>query len=94
MPVLTEQALEGAGLIEDSQVPVAIFRSLRIGKPGVTGPGATRTNPIGYTVGGQGIIVPADIALASGGTDKSIFSGGAQPAIAPAIWRDTTFIET
>ena len=94
MPVLTEQAIKGASLIEDGQVLIAIFSSSRIGKLGVTSPGATGTDPISYAVGGQGIIVPADISLLSRGTDQSIFPVGTQSAIAPAIWGDTALIST
>ncbi len=92
MPVLAEQAVKGAGLIEDSQVLVAIFGSLRIGKPRVTSSRSARTNPIGYAVGRQGIIVPTDIAFSYGGTDKSVFSVGAQSTIAPAVCGNTAFI--
>ncbi|MBA7698066.1 hypothetical protein ES703_106740 [subsurface metagenome] len=52
MPVLAEKAIEGAGLVENSQVFVAIFRSLGVGEAGIASPGATRTDPIGNTVSG------------------------------------------
>ena len=92
VPVLAEQAIKGTSLIEDSQVLVAMFSSLGIGKPRVTGSSATRTDPIGYAVGGQGIVIPADVAFPGGGTDKSIFSVGAQSTVAPAICGNTAFI--
>jgi len=92
VPVLAEQAIKGASLIEDSQVLVAAFSSLRIGKLRVTGSSATGTNPIGHAVGGQGIIIPTDVAFPGGGTDESIFSVGAQSTIAPAICGNTAFI--
>ena len=69
-----------------------MFGPLGIGKLGVTSSSATRTNPIGYAVGGQGIVIPADIALTGGGADESIFSVGAQSAVAPAICGNTAFI--
>jgi len=94
VPVLAEQTIKGASLIEDGQVLIAIFGSWRTGKLRVASPGSTRANPIGYTVGGQGIIIPADVAFPGSGTDKSIFSVGAQPAVAPAIWGDTACIGT
>ncbi len=92
MPVLAKQAIKGASLIEDSQVLVAMFSSLGIGKPRVTSSSATRTDPIGYAVGGQGVIIPTDVAFPGGGTHKSIFSVDAQSTIAPAICGNTAFI--
>jgi len=92
VPVLAEQAIKGASLIEDSQVLVATFSSLGIGKLRVTGSSATGTDPIGHAVGGQGIIIPTDVAFPGGGTDKSIFPVGAQSTIAPAICGNTAFI--
>jgi len=94
MPVLAEQAIKGAGLIKDSQVLIAIFSSLRIGKLRVTSPGSTGTDPISYAVGGQGIVIPADIAFFSSGTRKFISLIGAKPAIAPAIWGNTALVGT
>jgi len=85
MPVLAEQAIKGAGLIEDGQVLIAILSFPGIGKLGVTSPGSAGTDPISYAVGGQGIIIPADITFAGRGTDKSISPVDAQSAIAPAI---------
>jgi len=85
VPVLTEQAIKGASLIENGQILIAIFSSTRVGKAGITSPGSTGTDPIGDTISRQGIIIPADVALAGGGTFKPIFLVGAQPAIAPAV---------
>ena len=92
VPVLAEQAIKGASLIEDCQVLVAMFSSLGIGKPRVTSSSTTRTHPVGYAVGGQGIVVPTDVAFPGGGTDKSIFRVGTQSTVAPAICGNTAFI--
>ncbi|GAI14929.1 unnamed protein product [marine sediment metagenome] len=81
-------------MIKDGQVLIAIFRPLRISKTWVTSPGATRTHPVSYTVGGEGIIIPADVSLASCGADKLAFLVGAQPAVTPLIYGDTAFIST
>ena len=94
VPVLTEQAIKGASLIEDSQVLIAIFSFSRIGKLRVTNPGSARTNPISYAVGGQGIIVPADITFLSGGTRKFVFLVAAQSAIALFPGCKATLINT
>jgi len=52
MPVLTKKTVKGAGLIEDSQVLIAIFSSFRMGKLRVTSFSAAGTDPISYTVSG------------------------------------------
>ncbi len=94
MPVLTEQAIKGASLIENSQVLVAIFSSLSIGKLGIASASSTRTDPISYTVGGQGIMVPTEVALGSSGTYKLIYFIDAQPAVASTTCRNTALIGT
>jgi hypothetical protein len=92
VPVLAEQAIKRASLIEDSQVLIAVFSSSRIGEPRITSPGSTRTDPVSYAVGGQGIVIPADIAFHSRGTDKFISFVEAQSAIAPFPKCHTTLI--
>jgi len=82
VPVLAEQAIKGAGLIEYSQVLITIFSSPRIGELRVASPGSTGTDPVSYAVGRQSIIVPADIAPLSSSTHQSIFPVDAQSAIA------------
>ena len=94
MPVLAEQAVKGAGLIKDGQVLIAIFSSTGIGEPGVTSPGATGTHPVSDTIGGQGIIIPADISPANCDADKLICLVGAQPTVTPLIHGDAAFIDT
>jgi len=76
VPVLTEQAIKGAGLIKDSQVLIAIFSSWRIGKLRVTSPGSTGADPISYAVGGQCIVIPADVTFAGVGTFEPILCVG------------------
>jgi hypothetical protein len=58
MPVLTEQAVKCAPVIENSQVFVTIFRASRIGISRESGTRAARTDPISHTIRGQRIIVP------------------------------------
>jgi len=82
VPVLAEQAIEGAGLIEDSQVFIAIFRPIPIGEIGVTDPAPAGANPISDAIGGQGVMIPANIALFSAGPDKPTPDIVAQTAVA------------
>jgi len=94
VPVLTEKAVEGAALIEDGQILVAAFGSWRIGKLRIAVPGAAGTDPVGHAVGGQGIIIPADIAFYSSGPDKSVLPVESQPAVPPATIRNTALVYT
>lgn len=59
MPVLTKKTIEGATMIEDCQILIAVFRTRRIGKIGVAGSYAARANPVGDTIGGKWVVVPA-----------------------------------
>ena len=77
MPVLTEKAIKGTGLIEDSQILVAILSALGVGKLRVTNASSVGTDPISHAVSRQGIIIPTDIALAYRGTLESAFPVGA-----------------
>ena len=94
MPVLAEETIKGASLIEDSQVFVAILSPFRIGKPGIASASSTRTDPISYTVGGQGIIVPTDVTLGGSGTYKFILPVDAQSTVASTICRNAALVGT
>jgi len=82
VPILAEEAIEGTGLVENSQVFVAVLGSLSISKMGVAGPRPPGADPIGDAVGGQGIIIPADISLLGAGSDESALPILAQSAVA------------
>jgi hypothetical protein len=82
MPVLAEKAVEGATMIEDGQVFVAIFRPRAVGKFRISDPGASWTYPIGNAVGGKRVIVPAQVTNAWRYTDESVFSVSSQTAVA------------
>jgi hypothetical protein len=53
MPVLTEEAVERTGSIEDGQVVVAVHLT-------------PFADPGGHTVGGQGVIIPVEDPLLGG----------------------------
>jgi hypothetical protein len=63
MPVLAEQAVECASMIENSQVFITIFRAPGIRKFRESSARAARTDPIGHTIRGQRVIVPGKVAL-------------------------------
>jgi len=94
LPVLTEETIKGASLIEDSQVFAAILSPLRIGKPGIAGASSARADPISYTVGRQRIIVPTDITLGGSGTYKLISFIDAQSTIASTTYPNAALVGT
>ncbi len=59
MPVLAKKAIEGATVVKDCQILIAMFRTRGIGKIRVTGSGTPRANPVSDTIRGKRIIVPA-----------------------------------
>jgi hypothetical protein len=86
MPVLTEQAVEGASLIKNCQVLVTIFRSRKIGKIRVTTSAASGTDPVGNTIGGEGIIIPIQISLfRTAAYDASTFVSSDSAVSNPAL---------
>jgi len=82
VPVLTEETIEGACLIKNGQVLIAVFRPIPIGEPGITYPRSSRTNPIGDAIGGQRVVVPTYVPLFRASPDKSALPVNAKPAVA------------
>ena len=58
MPVLAEEAVEGAGIIKYRQVLISILRTIGIGELRIAGATSGRTDPVGDTVSGQRVPVP------------------------------------
>ena len=93
VPVLTEEAIEGAGLIEDGQVLISIFRPLPVGESGIAGPRSPGADPVGNAIGGQGVVVPADIPHPGAGPGDPAPPVCAQPAVASLARADDAFID-
>jgi hypothetical protein len=93
VPILAEEAIEGTGLVENSQVLVAIFRSLSISKIGVTCPYPPGADPIGYAVGGQRVIIPTSVPLIGTGPDESGLPVLPHPTVAFSTLPDKALIE-
>jgi hypothetical protein len=93
VPVLAKEAIKGAGLIENSEVVIAELRTIAIGQPGISGAGASRTDPIGDAIGGQRVMIPRDIASLPHGAAELAADVDPEPTIAPAALGDAAFIE-
>jgi len=94
MPVLTEEAVKGAGLIKDRQILIAVFRASPVGEGGIASSSSPRANPIGNAVGGKGIIIPAQIPLCGRGSQKLAVLHSTCPAKASFSLGDLAFIDT
>ena len=92
LPVLTEQAVKGTGLVEDGEVLVAIFWSWAVGEFRIASFAAPGTHPVCHAVGGEWIIVPADIAPICGSAHKSTFLVPAKAAVASVADSDPAFV--
>jgi len=92
MPVLAEETVKGTSLVEDGQVFIAVFGALRMGKLGIASAGAAGTDPVSHTIGGQRIIIPADVSLFCSGADKLIPLVGAEATVSPAAGRDAALV--
>lgn len=82
MPILTEETIEGACLIKNGQVLIAVFRPIPIGELRIPYPRSSRANPIGDAIGGQRIVVPAYVPPFRASPDKSALPINAKPAVA------------
>jgi hypothetical protein len=94
VPILAEEAVEGAGLIKDGQVFIAIFGPITVGELGIACPCSPGANPIGDAIGGQGVIIPANIPLFRSGPDELTLPVLSQSTVAFSAWGDEAFINT
>jgi len=73
-------------MIKHGKVFVAIFRSAAISKMRIASSSATGANPVCYTVGRQGIMIPTNISSICRSTLEPVPFIIAEPTIAPAVW--------
>jgi hypothetical protein len=93
-PVLTEQAVKGAPVIEDGKVFETNFRTETVSIRGIPRSCSARADPIGHTISRKPIIIPTDIAFFDGNALEHPFLTGPQAAITPSSFWDLTTIET
>ena len=93
LPVLAEQAIEGTCLIEYSQVLVPELRPRTVAEIRITRFTSSGTNPIGNTIRGKSIMIPADIAHISRGTLQFLFFISAQSTITDAPRGNMAFVQ-
>jgi hypothetical protein len=92
-PVLTEQAVKRAPVIEDGKVLETKFRTGTVSIGGIPRSCPARADPIGHTIGRQPIVIPADTAFSGGYALKLPILMGPQAAIAPLFFWDLTTID-
>jgi hypothetical protein len=67
--ILTVKTIEGTGMIENSQIVVAMLGSVGYSILGIATPGAAGTDKTSDTVAGQGVIIIRKIALVGATSD-------------------------
>jgi hypothetical protein len=72
-PVLTEKTVKGTAVIENGQILKSVLRSGSVSKPGISGSCSARADPIGHTVRGEFIMIPAHNTLFRRGPSKLAF---------------------
>jgi hypothetical protein len=61
--ILTIKAIKGTGIIEDSQIVMAMFRAVGNSILWIATARTTRTNKITHTVCGKGVVIIGEISL-------------------------------
>jgi len=93
-PVLAEKAVKGTSVIENGKILKTILWTWTVRKSWISSTRSPRADPIGYTIGGQSIIIPTDISLPRGDTAKGPVYLSPQATIAPASLWNLTPIDT
>ena len=70
-PVLTEETIKGTPVIKDRKILESKFWALDMGELRVARSYSSRANPVGHTVRGQTVMVPADTSLIFGRSLKT-----------------------
>ncbi|GAF95795.1 unnamed protein product, partial [marine sediment metagenome] len=91
-PILAEKAIQRAGLIEDSQVIVALFRPLGVGEIRIAGGAGGRADPVGHAVGRQRIVIPLYGRGVSVSSREPVSLIGPNRAVTELAWGDSASI--
>lgn len=94
MVVLTVQTIKPAGMIEDSQILITVFRAVDSRISGISAARTSRTDKIPHTVGGKGIVIVRQIPLMGPPAENSAVLNPSKPTKAHATFRDFTIMDT
>jgi len=90
-PVLAEKTVKRTSMIEDCKAFKPVFWASTIGIARISRAGPSWTDPIGYTIGWEPIIIPTDVSLTSRDAFESTLFSSPQTAITPTVlWNLTT----
>jgi hypothetical protein len=92
-PILAEKTVERTAMIEDCEVFKPVFWASTIGIVRISSAGSSWTDPIGYTIGWEPIIIPTDVSLPCRDAFESTIFSSPQTAIAPTILWNLTPVE-
>jgi hypothetical protein len=93
-PVLAEKAVKGTAVIENGQILKSIFGSGSVSEPGISGSCSARADPIGHTVRGKSIMIPAHNSFFRRGPLKLTFPLSPQATIPPTPFWNPAPIDT
>ncbi len=96
VPVLTEKAIKSTGLVEHSQILISVLGSFGVGELRIARFSPAGADPVGNTIGGQRIIVPANHSLCSSPAEMEKLAFSILPQTAEsffALW-DLALIST
>lgn len=94
MVVLAVQTIKPAGMIEDSQILITVFRTVDSRISGVPAARTSRTNKIPHTVGGKGIVIVGQVPLMGSPAENSAVLNPSKATKAHAAFRDFTIMDT
>jgi len=63
VPILAEEAVEGAGMEEDSKILKPSLRTRTMGVLRISHARSSRTYPVGYAISGERIVVPGKLSF-------------------------------
>ena len=81
-------------MVENGQVLVAIFWAVAIGKFWISNPRPTGTDPICHAIGGQGVVIPTDVAFIRRDALEPITFIETKSAKASALLGQAAFVDT
>ena len=92
--ILAKEAIEGTGLVEDSQVSVAVLGTFGHGITGVAGPCPGRTDKASHAIGGEGVIVERKVSLMGPPSPEFAAFTAAEAAEAAAAFGNSASVHT
>jgi hypothetical protein len=92
--ILAIEAVERAGLVEDGQVGIPVFRTFFVGISGRPASRASWTHKAGHAIGGQGIVIKGQVPLVGPPPFQPAAANLPKPAKTDLALADTACVDT